>query len=136
MRKRYALIVIVLATALVAPAAAQSASSGKQAIEIRSYNLKPGTRADFHRVVVAEAMPMLKRWKMDVVAFGPSPHDETSYYLIRAFADLADRQRREDAFYGSDEWRNGPRERILAPIESYTTVVLEMDDATVTRLRR
>lgn len=136
MRQRYALILIVLASALVAPAAAQSTSSGKRAVEIRSYNLKPGTRAGFHRLVVAEAIPMLRRWKVDVVAFGPSPHDETSYYLIRAFADLADRQRSEDAFYGSDEWRNGPRERILAPIESYTTVVLEMDDATVNRLRR
>jgi hypothetical protein len=136
MRQRYALVLIVFATSLVMPAAAQPTSSGKQTVEIRSYNLKPGTRADFHRVVVEEAMPMLKRWKMDVVAFGPSPHDETSYYLIRAFADLADRQRREDAFYGSDEWRNGPRERILAPIESYTTVVIEMDEATVARLRR
>jgi hypothetical protein len=136
MRQRYALVLIVFVTSLVMPAAAQPTSSGKQTVEIRSYNLKPGTRADFHRVVVEEAMPMLKRWKMDVVAFGPSPHDETSYYLIRAFADLADRQRREDAFYGSDEWRNGPRERILAPIESYTTVVIEMDEATVARLRR
>jgi hypothetical protein len=136
MRQRYALVLIVFATSLVMPAAAQPTSSGKRTVEIRSYNLKPGTRADFHRVVVAEAMPMLKRWKMDVVAFGPSPHDETSYYLIRAFASLADRQQREDAFYGSDEWRNGPRERILAPIESYTTVVIEMDDATVGRLRR
>jgi hypothetical protein len=40
---------------------------------------------------------------VDVVAHGPSPHDETSYYLIRQYADLAERQRSQDAFYGSDE---------------------------------
>jgi len=138
MLQRHVLILIVLAgaAALGMPAEAQPPAPGKRAVEIRSYNLKPGSRDDFHRIVVTEAMPMLRRWKVDVVAFGPSPHDETSYYLVRAFADLADRQRSEDAFYGSEEWKQGPRERILALIESYTTVVLDMDDATVSRLRR
>ena len=79
---------------------------------------------------------MLRRWKVDVVAFGPSPHDASSYFLMRSFADLADRQRSEDAFYGSDEWRQGPRERILALIDSYTSVVLELDEEAVARLRQ
>ena len=105
-------------------------------IEIRSYNLKPGTRTDYHKVVVEQAIPMLKRWKMDVVAFGPSPHDEDSYYLIRAFDDLNDLQQQEDAFYGSDEWRQGPREAVVSRIENYTSIVLEVDDATLQGLRR
>ena len=37
---------------------------------------------------------------------------------------------------GSDEWRQGPREAILSLIETYTEVVLEMDEATVDGLRR
>ena len=73
--------------------------------------------------------------KVDVVAFGPSPHDEDSYYLIRAYASLADRQHSQDAFYGSDEWRNGPRESVLGKIESMTAVVLELDEAIVDGLR-
>ena len=56
----------------------------KKFVEIRSYNLKPGTRAEFNRVASAESIPMLKRWGVDVVAFGPSPHDSDTYYLIRA----------------------------------------------------
>jgi hypothetical protein len=105
-------------------------------IEIRSYTLKPGTRDAYHQLVLEQAVPMLKRWQMDVVAFGASPHDADSYYLIRAFADLDDLNRREDAFYGSDEWRNGPREAILSRIENYTSIVLEVDDATLAGLRR
>lgn len=104
-------------------------------VEIRSYNLKPGTRADYHKVVVEQAIPMLKRWKMDVVAYGASPHDEDSYYLIRAFANFEDRQQQEDAFYGSDEWKQGPREGIVSRIESYTTIVIEMDEAAIQGLR-
>jgi hypothetical protein len=105
-------------------------------VEIRSYNLKPGTRPEFHRLFVEESLPLLKRWKVDVVRFGPSPHDEDSYSLMRAYASLEDRQRSEDAFYGSDEWRKGPRQAILALIENYATVVIEMEESTVDGLRQ
>jgi hypothetical protein len=105
-------------------------------IEIRSYNLKSGTRDDFHSLASGEAVPMLRRWETDVIAFGPSPHDDTSYYLIRAYDSLADREQRQDAFYGSDEWRSGPREAILALIDSYTSIVLELDDPVIDSLRR
>jgi hypothetical protein len=112
-----------------------TSNAARRAVEIRSYNLKPGTRGEFHRLVEEQAVPMLRRWKVDVVSYGPSPHDDTSYYLLRAYASLAERQHSQDAFYGSHEWRNGPREAILAPIESYTSVVIEMDDATLKGLR-
>jgi NIPSNAP protein len=105
-------------------------------VEIRSYSLKPGTRAEFHRLVVEQSMPMLERWNVDVVAFGPSLHDEDSYYLIRRYDNLAHREQSENAFYGSDEWRQGPREAIIALIESSTEIVLELDEVTVQGLRK
>ena len=107
-----------------------------RAVEIRAYNLRPGARAEFDRLAREQAVPMLRRWGVDVVSFGPSPHDATSYFLIRAYADLADRQRSQDEFYASDEWREGPREAVLALIESHTSVVLMLDDGAVAGLRR
>jgi hypothetical protein len=98
-------------------------------VEIRSYNLKPGSRDELHRLMTEQSMPMLERWQMDVVDCGPS-------LLIRAYDSLEDRQQSQDRFYGSEEWRQGPREPILALIESHTSVVLEMDEATVRGLRR
>ena len=105
-------------------------------VEIRSYNLKPNTREEFHRLFLEAAMPLLQRWNVDVVGYGPSLHDENSYYLIRRFDSLVQRDESEDAFYGSDEWRRGPRASILACIENYTEIVLELDDVTVQGLRR
>lgn len=105
-------------------------------VEIRSYKLKPGRREEFHRLFLEEAYPMLKRWNADVVAYGPSLHDENSYYLIRRFDSLAHRAQSEDSFYGSDEWRQGPREAILALIETYSECVLELGDVTVQGLRK
>ena len=105
-------------------------------LEIRSYTLQPGTRDEFHRLFLEEAMPLLKRWKVDVVAYGPSLHDENSYYLMRRYNSLAQREQNEDAFYGSDEWRQGPRAAILARIENYTEIVLELDGVTLEGLRK
>lgn len=105
-------------------------------IEIRSYNLKPGTRDEFHRLFLEEAMPLLKRWNVDVVTYGPSLHDENSYYLMRNFESLTQREESENAFYGSDEWRQGPREQIIACIENYTEFVIELDDVTTQGLRK
>jgi hypothetical protein len=44
-------------------------------------------------------------------------------------------KRAEDTFYRSDEWKKGPREATLADIESYTTVVVQLDDAGIAGLR-
>jgi ketosteroid isomerase-like protein len=55
---------------------------------------------------------------------------------MRSFASVEERERSEDAFYGSEEWRQGPREAILADIASYTTVVVGLDDAALEGLRR
>jgi hypothetical protein len=43
--------------------------------------LKPASGHAFHRLVVEESMPMLERWGVDVVAFGPSLDDDELYVL-------------------------------------------------------
>ena len=105
-------------------------------LEIRAYNLKPGTRDTLHHLFVTQALPMLQRWKVDVVAYGPALGEPDSYYLMRSYASLEDRQQSQDAFYGSDEWRKGPREPIIALIDSFTNAVIEVDETTLQGLRR
>jgi ketosteroid isomerase-like protein len=105
-------------------------------VEMRVYTLNAGARAAFHQLFVQQALPMLRQWNVDVIAYGPSLHDEDSYYLARSFSSLGERTRSEEAFYGSSEWKEGPRQAVLAAIESYSTVVLDIDEATVQGLRR
>ncbi len=93
-------------------------------IEILTLTLKPGTRDQFHRLYVSESLPLLKKWNMRVVAHGPSLHDENGYFVIRHFKSVEDRQKEEDAFYGSEAWRKGPREAILAMIEHDSYIVV------------
>jgi hypothetical protein len=107
----------------------------KRIVEIRSYNLEPDTGTRFHELAEQRAIPMLKRWQVDVVAYGPSLHDADVYFLMRSYASLEDRQQSQDAFYGSSEWREGPREGILALIDSYTSTVIEVGETTLQGLR-
>jgi len=104
-------------------------------VEIRSYRLHRGSRPRFDRLFRDEARPLLKRWNIDVVAYGGSPDDATAAFLIRSYADDQDRLRLEEAFYGSEDWRQGPRVRILACIETYTDTLLTLDVRTVDGLR-
>lgn len=93
-------------------------------IEIRSYELKPGRGPAYADLFAAQVLPMLAASGHDVVYAGPSEHDADGFVLARAYPDEASRQRLQDAFYGSAEWREGPREAVLAMIERYTSAVL------------
>lgn len=104
-------------------------------VEFRIYTLRPGTRDEFHGLVLRHSIPMLARWDVDVIGFGPSLHDEDSYFLVRAYRGLDERRASQDAFYGSSEWREGPRDAIVELIETYTTAVVELSDAAVANLR-
>jgi hypothetical protein len=106
-----------------------------QLIEIRGYTLKEDCFTRFHELMQEKSVPMLRAAGTDVVAAGPSLHEDGAYVIIRAYRDLAHRSQSQDAFYGSTEWLQGPREAVLACIENYTTVVLHADQACIDGLR-
>ena len=51
------------------------------------------------------------------------------------FDSLAQREQMDEDYYASDDWRKGPREALLALIESYTDIVFEVDEVTMRGLR-
>jgi hypothetical protein len=87
-------------------------------VEIRSLTLRAGARDRFHDRFVARALPMLRRDRIDVVAYGPSLHDDSSYFVIRGFPSLEDRARDDDdaLFAVADD------------ILDNSTIVLRVDD--------
>ena len=105
-------------------------------VEFRAYNLRAGTREAFHHVVEHASVPMLRRWGTEVVAFGPSIMEIDGYFLIRSYIDVGDLNNRHDAFYGSSEWRDGPRESIVSLIESSLSTVLWMSPQSIDDLRQ
>jgi len=97
-------------------------------LDILILKLKPGNLPAFDKLYQELSLPMLKRWSVDVIAFGPSIHEEDTYLVVRRYADLSDRQQSQDSYYGSDEWKLGPREQIMSLVEDFTTVVIPAND--------
>lgn len=108
----------------------------KKLVEIRTYQLAPGSAAEFARIVREESAPLHAAWDMDVVAFGISEGSDDGFYLIRAFRDAAHLQSAQQAFYASFDWREGPREAIVSRIVSDANVLMWLDEAAIAALRR
>jgi hypothetical protein len=101
-----------------------STQAGGPVLDLRTYRLVPGAGERFDRIVRERALPMLERFRIDVVGHGPSLDDPDLYYLARAFASAARCSEELDAFYWSDEWRRRHRDEALALIESYHALVI------------
>jgi hypothetical protein len=104
-------------------------------VEIRSYELHAGRQAEFEALFTGQVMPLMREWRIDVVFAGASLHEEDTFVLIRAYADVAERQASQEAFYGSSQWREGPRAAVLDAIASYTSAVVDIGDDTLAAMR-
>jgi len=104
-------------------------------VEIRSYKLKPNGSGVFHTLVAEQIVPLHRAAGIDVVAYGTSLHDADAYFLIRAYDSMEHLQRSQDAFYASPAWRKGPREAIIALIESDANDVLWLSAQAIEGMR-
>ena len=102
--------------------------------EIRIYKLKENTATTFYKVFMEQSMPMMKRWKVDVLDYGFSLIDKDSFYLIRNYENIEQRKISQDAFYGSDEWKNGPEKEIMKCIDTYNTSVVDNSKLTINKI--
>ncbi len=103
-------------------------------LDVRTYELVPGGGEAFDRIFRDGALPMLGRFGIDVIGYGPSIADKDRYCLVRAFASPAERAEQLVAFYGSDEWRDKYDDDVMALIESYHTVVIPLAALDLRRL--
>ncbi|OBP13396.1 hypothetical protein A5320_19005 [Rheinheimera sp. SA_1] len=107
----------------------------KNIIEIRSYQLKPGTGSEFHQLLHEKSLPLLATAGIDVVLATASLQTPDTYMLVRAYQSVLHCEQSQQAFYASDAWQNGPRAAILACIASCNTMVLAADATLIKSLR-
>jgi hypothetical protein len=102
--------------------------------EIRIYKLKENTASEFYKVFTEQSLPMMKRWNVNVLDFGLSLIDQNSFYLIRNYESIEQRKESQDAFYGSDEWINGPEKNIMDCIDTYNTSIVDSKKLKIVKL--
>jgi hypothetical protein len=103
-------------------------------LDVRTYELVPGGRDAFDRIFRERALPMLRRFGIHVVGYGPSLAGGDRYCLLRAFPSNAVRDEQLASFYGSDEWLDNHDDDVMALIETYHTVVIPLTAIDLRRL--
>jgi hypothetical protein len=98
-------------------------ASAVPVLDIRTYKLRRGRRDSFDRILREEALPLLQRFDIDVVCFGPSLVDDDHYLLVRGFASRTERDEQLRSFYGSEAWQRRFAARVKPLIASYHVVV-------------
>jgi hypothetical protein len=107
----------------------------KKLLEIRIYRLKPNTMSLFHHLVHSQSVPMLRAKGMDVVAYGQSNHEEETYFLARSYANREALEKEQTDFYGAEEWKTGPRNQIVACIDTYMNTLLWVSEEGIASMR-
>ena len=107
----------------------------KRLVEFRCYKLKPGAGNEFHLLIANRAVQLMRDCGMDVVAFGQSAQNPDDYLLLRAYENLEQVLQLQEDFYASEPWRNGPREAIVALVESNVNTVVWLPPEVIEGIR-
>ena len=98
--------------------------AGTGLLEMRLFTLRPGTRPEFDRISRDGTIPMMRRYGIHVVDFGPMLNDEDGYFLLRAFGSEEERVEKSQAIYATTEWEENYDAPVTAMIADYRTAVI------------
>jgi NIPSNAP len=94
-------------------------------IEMRTYKLKPGKRAQFLEIFRNKSMPAHDEIGMKILGPFLSLEDPDTFFFMRGFPDLASREPMKARFYEGELWKNELENLLMPMIEKYDVVLVE-----------
>lgn len=94
-------------------------------IEIRTYRIQPGRRAEIIAVLRDRLFPAHRDIGIRVLGPFPSAEDEDTLVWLRGFPDAESRETMTKAFYGSQLWRDELQDAIVPAMTGYDVTVIE-----------
>ena len=94
-------------------------------VEVRSYRIKSGRRAEFIRFFETQSVPVLRAHGMKVMGPLLDLENPNNFVWLRSFPSLGERDRMKDAFYEGDLWKNELEAIAMPMLESYDVVLCE-----------
>lgn len=88
-------------------------------VEIRRYTITPGRRDEFVEWFEGEVLPAMEAAGMRILGVFVGVDDPQAFWYLRAFASEEERERQTAAFYQSEAWLGGMRDRALEMEEDY-----------------
>ena len=100
-------------------------------IEMRTYKIKPGRRAEFLEIFRTRSMPAHAKIGMKILGPFLSLEDEDTFFFMRGFPDLPSREPMKARFYEGDLWKRELEDILMPMIEKYEVVVVDDPDGQV-----
>jgi hypothetical protein len=94
-------------------------------VEVRSYRIKPGRRAEFIEFFEKRSIPALRAHGMKVLGPMLDLENPNKFVWLRLFPSLDAREQMRDAFYGGDLWKNELEAIAMPMLESYDVILCE-----------
>ena len=94
-------------------------------VEVRSYRIKPGRRAEFIQFFETRAVPALQAHGMKILGPLLDIENPNKFVWMRGFPSLDERERMKDAFYEGDLWKNELEAIAMPMLESYDVILCE-----------
>lgn len=94
-------------------------------IEMRTYKLKPGKRAEFLEIFRARSMPAHAEIGMKILGPFLSLEDADTFFFMRGFPDLLSREPMKAKFYEGELWKTELENLLMPMIEKYDVVLVD-----------
>ena len=94
-------------------------------VEVRSYRIKPGRRAEFIRLFETRAVPALRAQGMKIIGPFIDVENPNKFVWLRSFPSLEERDRMKNAFYEGEFWKNELEAIAMPMIDSYDVILCE-----------
>jgi NIPSNAP len=94
-------------------------------VEVRSYRIKPGRRAEFIAFFETRSIPALRSHGMKVLGPLLDVENPNKFVWLRTFPSLEKRELMKDAFYEGDLWKNELEAIAMPMLESYDVILCE-----------
>ena len=100
-------------------------------IEMRTYKIEPGKRAEFLEIFRAKSMPAHAEIGMKILGPFPSIEDPEVFFFMRGFPDLASREPMKAKFYEGELWKTELESLLMSMLEKWDVVLVDDPDGLV-----
>jgi hypothetical protein len=105
-------------------------------VEVRSYRIKPGRRAEFIEFFETRSIPALRSRGMKVLGSLLDLENPNKFVWLRSFPSLEERDRIKNDFYEGELWKNELEAIAMPMIDSYDVILCETSSGYVSHRPR
>lgn len=100
-------------------------------VEMRTYKIVPGKRAEFLEIFRTKSVPAHAEIGMRILGPFLSLEDPDTFFFMRGFPDLASREPMKARFYEGELWKRELEHVLMPMIVTYQVVLVDDPDGRI-----